>query len=120
MSLDVLRASAAVDHGELLVGLPKLVQHRLAIGPERVGRRHHPVGEDRHPTHPGDRFAANAAMPSRPSSLVNNDSDIACSSAIECGARSSDFVAATALGPPARIPWHSRATIAATSSATWV
>ena len=103
MALDVLRAAAGVDDRQLLVMLTKLRSHCIAVGAERVAVGHHPIRKDRHCTHFGGRFSANAAIPSRPSSLVNNDSDSDCSSAIVCVPRSNVLVAATALGPPSRM-----------------
>ena len=83
MAFDVLCTAPAIDHGELFVVLSQLGDHRLAIGNERIRSRNHPVGKDRHWAHLGSRFSAKAVIPSSPSSLVNNDSDSACSSAIE-------------------------------------
>ncbi len=121
MALDVAGAAAAIDDGQLLVVLAQLGEHRLAVGAERRRGRKHPIGKDAHGADPlahrGRRFSANAAIPSRPSSLVNSDSDKACRSASVRVERSSVLVAATAFGPPARIPRHNSATVAPTSSA---
>src|SRR3954454_8897038 len=59
-------------------------------------------------------------MPSRPSALVNKDSDNACSSGMVCGCRRSCLVAASAFGPPNSRSRHSCATVADTSSVTCV